>query len=92
MCISMRSRSGSELLATERILVVSGASSKVSGARIDGKRLVSFVLPEPGGPIMRILWLPACGNFESARGGLLTAHIFEVEGEVLQLAEKLFSL
>ncbi len=32
------------------------------------------------------------GDFESALGGLLAAHIFEVDGEVLQLAEKLFGL
>src|ERR1035441_3666945 len=34
-------------------LVVSMASSKVSGGRMPARRLASMVLPEPGGPIMR---------------------------------------
>ena len=46
--------------------MVSSASSKVSGARIDGSRLASIVLPEPGGPIIRMLWLPAAAT-SSAR-------------------------
>jgi hypothetical protein len=32
-----------------------------------------------------------CGDFKSAFGGLLAADIFEVEGEVLELAEEFFS-
>ncbi len=41
--------------ATLWILVVSRASSKVSGGRMVGMRLASMVLPEPGGPIIRRL-------------------------------------
>jgi len=41
--------------ATLWILVVSRASSKVKGGRIVGMRLASMVLPEPGGPIIRML-------------------------------------
>jgi hypothetical protein len=31
-----------------------------------------------------------CGHFERALGGLLAAHIAEVDGEMLELAEKGF--
>ena len=47
------------LPATELTLVVSMASCKVSGGRMEDKRLASMLLPEPGGPIMMTLWLPA---------------------------------
>jgi hypothetical protein len=52
----------------------------VSGARIDGSRLVSTVLPEPSGPIINL----AAANFPGALGRLLSAYIFKV----LQLAEQ----
>jgi hypothetical protein len=58
--------SASSTPATEWILVVSSASSKLSGARIDGSRLASMVFPEPGGPIIRMLWPPAAAT-SSAR-------------------------
>src|SRR5438094_4437884 len=45
--------------ATLWILVVSSASSKVKGGRIEGMRLASMVLPEPGGPIIKMLCPPA---------------------------------
>ena len=45
--------------ATLWILVVSSASSKVSGGRMPETRLASMVLPEPGGPIIRMLCPPA---------------------------------
>ena len=35
------------------------ASSNVSGGRMVGMRLASMVLPEPGGPIIRMLCPPA---------------------------------
>ena len=57
---------GSSTPATEWIFVVSSASSNVSGARMEGRRLASMVLPEPGGPIMRMLWEPAAAT-SSAR-------------------------
>jgi hypothetical protein len=48
------------------ILVVSIASSKVSGGSTPASRLASMVLPEPGGPIMSTLWTPAAAT-SSAR-------------------------
>ena len=53
---------GSSTPATEWILVVSSASSKVSGARIDGRRFASMVLPKPGEQIMKMLWLQAAAT------------------------------
>jgi len=50
---------GSRTPATLWIFVVSSASSKVSGGRMVGMRLASMVLPEPGGPIINMLWPPA---------------------------------
>ena len=38
----------------------------VSGGRIDGNRLASIVLPDPGGPIIKMLWPPAAAT-SSAR-------------------------
>ncbi len=52
--------------ATLWTLVVSSASSKVSGGRMAASRLASMVLPEPGGPIMSTLWPPAAAT-SSAR-------------------------
>jgi hypothetical protein len=45
--------------ATECTFVVSMASAKVMAGRMVGIRRASIVLPEPGGPIMRVLWPPA---------------------------------
>ena len=45
--------------ATLWILVVSSASSNVSGGNTPETRLASMVLPEPGGPIIRMLCPPA---------------------------------
>ena len=47
------------LPATECILVVSRASRRVSGGNIDGRRLASMVLPEPGLPMSKMLCPPA---------------------------------
>ena len=44
---------------TEWILVVSKASFKVIGGKIDGKRFANIVFPDPGGPIKMILCPPA---------------------------------
>ncbi len=41
------------------ILVVSSASSSVSGGRIVANRLASMDLPVPGGPMSKTLWPPA---------------------------------
>src|SRR5204863_10217200 len=41
------------------IFVVSRASSNVNGGRIVGTLLASMVLPDPGGPIIKMLWPPA---------------------------------
>ena len=54
------------LPATECILVVSSASFKVSGGRMEGNRLANIVLPEPGGPMRMTLWPPAAA-ISSAR-------------------------
>ena len=51
--------SASRTPATLWILVVSSASSKVSGGRMVAMRLASMVLPEPGGPIISRLCPPA---------------------------------
>ncbi len=45
--------------ATLWILVVSMDSSKVIGGSMEGMRLASIVFPEPGGPIISMLWPPA---------------------------------
>jgi hypothetical protein len=37
---------------TERILVVSNASSSVSGGSMEGRRCASMVLPAPGGTVI----------------------------------------
>ena len=50
----------------ECILVVSIISSKVMSGNIDGTRLASILLPEPGGPMSRILCPPAAA-ISSAR-------------------------
>ena len=41
--------------AIEWIFVVSIISSKLISGRIDGTRFASILLPEPGGPMSRIL-------------------------------------
>ena len=41
--------------ATEWIFVNSSAASNSSGGMIVGRRFASIVLPEPGGPISRML-------------------------------------
>jgi hypothetical protein len=46
--------------------ITSIASERSSGGRIDGKRCASIVLPVPGGPLSRLLWLPAAA-IRSAR-------------------------
>jgi hypothetical protein len=40
----------------EESLVASRASSKERGGRMEGSRLASMVLPEPGGPTRSTLW------------------------------------
>ena len=45
--------------ATEWILVLSMASSKVRSGRMDGSRCASILFPEPGGPMSSALWNPA---------------------------------
>ncbi len=71
--------------------MVSRASSKVSGARIEGSRLASMVLPEPGGPIIRMLWLPAAATSRARLAVCWPRTSLEVHGEVLQLAQQRFS-
>ena len=44
---------------TEWIFVTSSASSGLSRGRIDGSRLASMLLPDPGGPTSSRLWPPA---------------------------------
>ena len=46
---------GVDLRGLERFL-------KRSGGRMEGRRLASMVLPEPGGPIIRRLWPPAAAT------------------------------
>ena len=60
------------------ILVVSMASSKVSGGRMPASRLASMLLPEPGGPIIRTLCEPAAATSMRALGHGLPAHIAEI--------------
>ncbi len=45
--------------ATLCIFVISIASSKLNGGRIETNLLASIVFPEPGEPIIRRLWKPA---------------------------------
>jgi len=45
--------------ATEWILVVSRASCRLRGGIIVGIRFANIVFPDPGGPIIMILWPPA---------------------------------
>ena len=52
--------------ATEYIFVTSIASGCVSGGRTDGSALASSVFPDPGGPLISRLWLPAAAT-SSAR-------------------------
>ena len=42
--------------------MTSSDSSQVISGKIDGKRLLSILLPEPGGPTSKILWLPAAAT------------------------------
>jgi hypothetical protein len=72
--------------ATLWIFVVSSASSKVKGGRNGGHGLASMVLPEPGGPIIRMLWPAGAG--QGALGGVLAAHVLEVHRIVLGFAEQ----
>src|SRR5256885_6833943 len=46
------------------IFVNSSAASNSNGGRIVGSRFASIVLPEPGGPISRMLWPPAAARSE----------------------------
>ena len=55
----MRGRSGSVRPSTEWIWVTSRASSLVMSGRMEGRRLASMDLPEPGGPTIKILCPPA---------------------------------
>jgi hypothetical protein len=54
-----------------------------------GMRFASIVFPDPGGPIIRMLWPPAQAIFEGALGGLLAANVFEIHMELLRLAQQL---
>ncbi len=45
--------------AMEWILVASSASSGLMSGRMEGSRLASMLLPDPGGPISSRLWEPA---------------------------------
>jgi hypothetical protein len=69
--------------------VVSRASSKVSGARIEGQPLGEHGLAGAGRADHKDVVAAGSGHFERALGRLLAAHIFEVDGEVLQLAEQI---
>ena len=60
------------------ILVVSMASSKVSGGRIPANRFASMVLPEPGGPIISTLWPPAAATCKRPLGRGLPAHVAKI--------------
>jgi hypothetical protein len=53
-----------------------------------GMRWASMVLPQPGGPIMRMLCPPGASDFDGALCRLLSADVFEVDEELLGLAQK----
>ncbi len=57
--VPTRPRESSSTPATLWMRVVSIASSRDIGGRIVGMRFASMVFPAPGGPISRMLWLPA---------------------------------
>ncbi len=69
--------------------MVSRLSAGVSGGRIVGSRLASSVLPVPGGPIIRTLWLPGRGDQEGPLGVVLALDVDEVVLRVRELAEDL---
>ena len=56
---------------------------------MEGRRLASMVLPEPGGPIMRMLWLPAAATSSARLAVCWPRTSLKVDGELLQLAEQL---
>ena len=52
-------------------------------------RFASMVFPDPGGPIINMLWPPAHAISRAHLGGLLAADVFEIHVELLRLAEQL---
>ncbi len=79
--------SGGRSPATLWTLVVSRASSSVSGGQIPGMRLASIDLPLPGGPIIRTLCPPATATSMGALHVLLALHIGEVVLDRIEFAE-----
>ena len=65
--------------------MVSSASSKRSGARIDGQPLGQHGFAGAGRADHEDVVAAGGGYLQSALGSLLAANIFEVEGKVLQL-------
>src|SRR5712691_10499748 len=63
--------------ATEWILVVSSASSRLILGRIVGSRRANIVFPDPGGPTIRMLCPPAAAT-SSARLACASLHLREV--------------
>src|SRR4051812_33700595 len=68
----------------------SSASAGSSGGKVPGRRAASIDLPEPGGPVINRLWLPAGGDFERALGALLAFDVPEVEPGGLRRRELRF--
>ena len=79
--------SGVSSPATLWTLVVSSASSSVSGGQMPGMRLASIDFPLPGGPIISTLWPPATATSMRALHVLLALHVGEVVLDGVELAE-----
>ncbi len=65
---------------------------KTSGARIDGSRFASIVLPDPGGPIIKMLCPPAARHLQRPARHLLPANVLDVERKVLHLIQQISRL
>jgi hypothetical protein len=65
--------------ATEWIFRVSNDSSKPMGGKRPGKRRANMVLPEPGGPIINMLWAPAAATSSARLANIWPSNVGEIE-------------